>query len=273
MTLATFPSIDDSIKAHLDYYKSKYSNDWVGIFLYGSQNYGLETSKSDVDTKIIILPSFEDLILNRKPISSTLVLPNNEHCDVKDIRLMFECFKKQNINFLEILFTKWRIMNPKYEALFAPIFENREAIANYNPRAALDSMNGMIIQKHKSMTKPTAATQAVIEKYGYDGKDLCHMIRILDFMTKRFSGKQTFEQSLKVGNSAFVHAMNAKEQEYPLDYALTAADITDACSKKLRELFLEECPKEVDHEIDTLFESVLTNIFTYKFRKELNMNA
>ena len=35
----------------------------VGIFLQGSQNYGMATDKSDVDTKCIILPSFEDIAL------------------------------------------------------------------------------------------------------------------------------------------------------------------------------------------------------------------
>ena len=32
-----------------------------GIFLYGSQNYGLDTENSDVDTKAIIIPTIEDL--------------------------------------------------------------------------------------------------------------------------------------------------------------------------------------------------------------------
>ena len=32
-----------------------------GVFLYGSQNYGLDTENSDVDTKAIIIPTIEDL--------------------------------------------------------------------------------------------------------------------------------------------------------------------------------------------------------------------
>ncbi len=78
----------------------------VGVFLQGSQNYGLdvynEGYKSDIDTKAIVLPSVENIINNEKPISTTLVHPNNEHLDVKDIRVMFDTIKKQNINFVEI---------------------------------------------------------------------------------------------------------------------------------------------------------------------------
>ena len=86
----------------------------VGVFLQGSQNYNLHYEDSDIDTKAIILPKFEDFCLNRKPISTTSILENDEHTDLKDVRLMFECFKKQNINFVEILFTKYKVMNPKY---------------------------------------------------------------------------------------------------------------------------------------------------------------
>ena len=70
---------------HLEYYTKNFSNEWVGIFLHGSQNYGLDYEGSDVDTKIIVLPKFEDIVLNRSPISTTAILPNNEHLDVKDI--------------------------------------------------------------------------------------------------------------------------------------------------------------------------------------------
>ena len=75
-----------------------------GVYLQGSQNYHLAYENSDIDTKAIVLPSFDDIVFNRQPISTTLILETNEHLDVKDIRLMFQNFKKQNINFLEILF-------------------------------------------------------------------------------------------------------------------------------------------------------------------------
>ena len=86
----------------------------VGIFLQGSQNYGLDTMNSDVDTKLIVVPSFKDICLNRKPVSTTHVRANNEHIDFKDVRLYMETFRKQNLNFLEILFTDYCWINPMY---------------------------------------------------------------------------------------------------------------------------------------------------------------
>lgn len=45
---------------------------------------------------------------------------------------MLPIFKKQNMNFIEILFTKYKFLNPEYEELFKPVLEAREAIARYN---------------------------------------------------------------------------------------------------------------------------------------------
>ena len=72
----------------------------VGCFLQGSQNYGLSYEGSDVDTKLIVVPSFKDVCLNKRPVSTTHVRANDEHTDWKDVRLYMETFRKQNLNFL-----------------------------------------------------------------------------------------------------------------------------------------------------------------------------
>jgi predicted nucleotidyltransferase len=89
----------------------------VGVFLQGSQNYGLDVFNSDVDTKLIITPTFEELVFNKSPHSTTHIRANDEHIDFKDIRLYMLTFRKQNLNFLEILYTPYKIVNPKYEKI------------------------------------------------------------------------------------------------------------------------------------------------------------
>lgn len=129
---------------------------WVGLFLQGSQNYNLDYEGSDIDTKAIMLPSFSDFVLNAKPLSTTHIMENNEHVDFKDIRLMFDCIKKQNINFVEILFTPYSIINPEYADLFQPVLDAR-------------------------MDK--------IEAFGYDPKQLHHALRLREFMTRYEAGE------------------------------------------------------------------------------------
>ena len=89
------------------------------IILQGSQNYNLDIYtdeyKSDIDTKAILLPSFEDFCKGSAPISTTHVRKNEEHIDLKDIRIMFETLKKQNVNFVEVLFSPFYIVPDKYK--------------------------------------------------------------------------------------------------------------------------------------------------------------
>ena len=87
----------------------------VCLMLAGSQNYGLDTAKSDIDTKLILVPSFRSVAMNHQPISTTHIRADNSHTDWKDVRLMFNTFRKQNLNFLECLFTPYGIINPLYK--------------------------------------------------------------------------------------------------------------------------------------------------------------
>lgn len=45
----------------------------VGVFLRGSQNYNLDCDNSDIDTVAIVLPSIDDVILNKQPISTKYI--------------------------------------------------------------------------------------------------------------------------------------------------------------------------------------------------------
>ncbi len=163
-------------------------NRLVGIFLQGSQNYGLDYESSDVDTKLVVLPSWEDIILNKKPISTTHILDNDEHLDAKDIRLMFNCFRKQNVNFLEILFTNYKILNFPYSNFWNILIEHNEQIARYNPVAAIRTMAGMCKEKYHAMEHPYPSKLEVIEKYGYDPKQLHHLARMYEYIQRYIAG-------------------------------------------------------------------------------------
>ena len=69
-------------------------NNIVMLGLQGSQNYDLETETSDIDTKLLVTPTMDDIVYLRQPKSHTHVLPNNEHLDYKDVRLYFNNIKK-----------------------------------------------------------------------------------------------------------------------------------------------------------------------------------
>ena len=161
----------DGIKEHLtDALEHFPENRIVALALQGSQNYGLDTSDSDIDTKLIVTPSFYELAMNEKPVSRTFVRDNEEHIDEKDIRLYIETFRKGNMNFLEILFTDFYYVNPLYENAWNVLISNREAIARMNPYRVMQSMCGMCGEKNHALQHRYPAKQHIIDEFGYDGK-------------------------------------------------------------------------------------------------------
>lgn len=197
------------LQEHYDEAKTLFPEDRiVGVFLQGSQNYGLEVPGSDVDSKCIVLPTLEDIIFNKKPVSTTHVRKNDEHIDLKDIRLMFQTFRKQNMNFIEILFTKYKIINPLYEDLWNELIAQNELIGRYNPHKAVSTMKGIASEKYHAMEHRYPSRIEVIDKFGgYDPKQLHHLLRIHDFIVRFTSGvpykdclkpEEQMAQSLKV---------------------------------------------------------------------------
>lgn len=256
------------LSEHLDAVKEKHP-EWVGIFLQGSQNYKLDYEGSDVDSKLIVLPSFEDFVLNRKPQSYTHIMENDEHVDVKDIRLMFDCFRKQNINFVEILFTKYRILNPKYESLFYPVLNARELIGRYNDFASLSCMVGMAMEKQKALCHPYPATAYKIERYGFDSKQLHHIIRLNEFMKRWISG-DPYEDCLISKQREFLTSIK-KYENCNLSEAIQMSDYVVQEMKSTRDKYMEhhESPT-INRAVDIILNDCLLNLMKFSFSMEIS---
>ncbi len=240
----------------------------VGIFLQGSQNYELDYEDSDIDCKAIILPKFNDFVLNSKMVSTTFVTDTNEHIDLKDIRLMFDCFKKQNINFVEILFTKYKVMNPKYEKLYQPMFDNNELIARYNNYASVNCMAGMSMEKYKALEHPYPSTMDKIEKYGYDGKQLSHQLRLLEFI-KRYIAGEKYSDCLISKQKEYLISVKCNK-EYNLEKARIVAKNTLNEINEIKKHYIETQSVKINKEVEGIMNHVLIGIMKHNFITELN---
>ena len=259
--------IFDRLKSDFDYVTSL-GYKVVGIFLQGSQNYRLDYEGSDIDTKAIIVPSFEDFVLNKKPVSTTLILPSNEHIDLKDIRLMHGCFRKQNINFIEILFSKYRYMNPEYESLYQPMFDNNEKIAHYNNYAAVNCIAGMVFEKRKALCHPYEGLKDRIEKYGYCNKQLHHIIRCEEFLNRYIAGVP-YAECLIPTNPQYLINVKA-EYIYSLEEAIQIADNAEYLVKLKKQEYIDTHPVVIDSEVDNIMNNVLFDVLKHSFREEIN---
>lgn len=259
------------VQEHLEYL-SRNGYEVVFIALQGSQNYGLDIYTdeymSDVDTKAVVLPSFEDFVKNRKPVSTTIVLENNEHIDVKDIREMFNTYKKQNINYIETLFTKYKIINAEYADLIEPLFENREEIAHLNFNQALRCIAGMSMEKKKAMEHPYPNLLDKIEKYGYDPKQLHHIARMCDFIQKYVSGK-SYEECLVPDEGTRKKLLEIKTGKYDLETARMLAESFDNMTKSIKDCNSTEID-EINQSAIELLEKVKYDVLKYRFKKEIN---
>ncbi|MEE1303003.1 MAG: nucleotidyltransferase domain-containing protein [Bacteroidales bacterium] len=240
----------------------------VGIFYQGSGNYGLDYEDSDVDTKLIVVPSFKDIAMNKQPISTTHFRANDEHIDFKDIRLYMQTFRKQNLNFLEILFTPYTIINDDYHNEWTRLVEAREEIAHMNPYQAVKSMQGIAKEKYHAMEHKYPKRMPWIEKYGYDPKQLHHLLRVQEYLNRYVVG-ESYEECLKPRFSDYL--VEVKRGCHTLEEARDLAKSAITTIDKTCAKFFEVLKKpEENTEVRELLDDVQYNIMKIAVAKEFN---
>jgi predicted nucleotidyltransferase len=143
----------DRVKLHYEKAVEHYGKENVlGVFLYGSQNYGCDLETSDVDTKCILVPDLYHLAIKPYEIKH-LHIPRedgeSEVCECMPIQHMVANWKKQNPNFLEVLWTKYCIINQDYWYMWQEFVGSRESIAHYDMNKGLKSIAGQALHTIK----------------------------------------------------------------------------------------------------------------------------
>lgn len=261
--------IQEQIQQHYNFALTLYKPEQIiGVFCQGSQNYKLDTINSDIDTKCIIVPTFKDICLANPPISTTHILDNNEHLDAKDIRLYCQCFRKQNLNFLEILFTPYCIINPAYREEWNRLIEAREFIARMNPYRAVKSMKGIALEKFHAMEHRYPSKADIIDKYGYDPKQVSHLIRIYDYLSRYILG-ESYQKCLKPSEEYFPFIFDMKLSKYSLEEARVIADQMIEMVTQIADEFCAQTEEVENEEMRKLLEDVSYNIMKISVEAEL----
>lgn len=238
----------------------------VGLFLQGSQNYGLDYENSDIDTKLIITPTLEDIIFNRKPVSTTHVMENEEHLDAKDIRLYIQTFRKQNLNFLEILFTEFKIVNPQYEEMWNVLVEHREEIARYNEFQAIKSMKGIAMEKYHAMEHPYPSKVDVLAEWGYDPKQLHHLLRVEEYIGRYINGER-YEDCLRPHRPEYL--VSVKKGLYDLETARVVGKTAIENITRVADVFAASVENIGKPSVDEILNKVQRDIMKFAIAIEL----
>lgn len=266
-------AIMDRLKDQLETVKKVYpENDWFGIFLQGSQNYGLVDKNSDIDSKVWFIPSIKQIVLNLKPISHTHIMENEEHVDCKDIREYFKILRKQNINFMEVLFTDYFIINPKYFDLWVDLQASREAIARSNEYRFLKCAKGMVYEKSHALCHPYPSKIETLKKYGADLKQLSHAIRVYNFAVDFILIGKTYKECLNPNDMSLMKIKRNQIEE--LNNAENATKVMDELVNLMEQFelqFNKNRKDELDPKVDKLLNDVLLKAITRSLKEEINV--
>lgn len=246
--------------------------------LQGSQNYGLdeytEDYCSDIDTKSIVLPRLEGFIRALPPVSTVEVMYNDEHAEVKDIRIMFEMFRKMNISYIELLYSKYVYINPKWKEFILPLFQSRDVIASFNRNQFIKCIYGMALEKQKALCHPYPATMDKIEKFGYDGKQLSHCRRLLNFLSRYLDG-EPIASCYEVHEPAKTILMNNKKQLDAHGEVLSLASAKSQCDAYVAAITVLKNDAvtefdELEYKAVEILEDIKFEILKEQMRRELS---
>jgi hypothetical protein len=166
-------------------------------------------------------------------------------------------FRKQNLNYLEILFTDFKIVNPIYEESWNKLVEMREEIARYDEYRAIKSMIGIAGNKYKLTTHSTPEKVDYFKTYGYNPKELYQLLRIEEYVNKYVRGV-SYEECLKSNYRDFlIEVKNGfYKKEYVEDIAKSSFEHILNMGDKFAETANREYP-EVERKMNEIQKEVM----------------
>ena len=156
----------------------------IFISLYGSQNYNLATINSDVDCECAIYPSPDNFFFIQQPYSQKV-----HHADgdmyIKDIRLIFDELRKCSPNVLELLASKYIIINKQYEEQINTFLSYINDYAELSTYKLLKGLEGLFRRY----------TDKIYDN-SISSKDIANILRIKEMIHKLTIDKKLFTDTL-----------------------------------------------------------------------------
>ena len=137
-----------------------------------------------------------------------------------------------------------------------------------NPYRAVKSMKGVAMEKFHAMEHRYPTKIALIDKYGHDGKQTHHLIRVDDFLT-RFIAGESYKECMRPSARLIDEMQAYKRQEIPLEVARERAQEVLTHTISIADSFCETHIDLEDKESRWLLEDVSYNIMKIATLKEL----
>jgi len=197
------------------------------IMLKGSQNYNLDDEESDVDANAIIIPTLADL---RNKQSYKYKFESGE-VTCHDIYSFAEIVAKGNPQWIEVCHTEYVVGND------ISMFQHYEL----NPSA----LKGMLMEKVHAFSKLYPSRKSIVEEFGYDPKQLHHIIRLYHLLEED-------KKVIKYEGQLQEYMLNIKRGRFPSSVEEAIA-LRDRFVERLNEIYekrkLKYQPQEVDYDL------------------------
>jgi DNA-directed RNA polymerase alpha subunit len=155
-----------------------------------------------------------------------------------------------------------------YKAEWGRLVKERESIAHYAPVQAIKSMKGIAMEKYHAMEHHYPARMAWIEKFGYDPKQLHHLLRVEDYIERYIAG-ESYESCLIPTPNKVLHMMEYKRQEIPYEIAKKEADDAIAHVTEMADAFAASVENIGKPGVDEILNKVQRDIMKFAIATEL----
>ena len=189
--------LSSKVEEHYKFISNKgklHGYDVIATCIIGSQNYGLNTPNSDVDTISIVIPNFEAICCGRPKIDHTYDFEDGGKAKVRDYRsFALNDLRKGCFTNTETLYSTKVVVNPIFEQVWNFLIENREIIMRADYEATIRSMLGYLTSMESRFHKE--GFNGYREELGMNPKMFMHAVRACDWLGKFLAGEVSIEEA------------------------------------------------------------------------------
>lgn len=234
----------------------------LGIFLYGSQNYGTALDNSDVDSKCVVIPTMAELISGEKiPTRCLQIEDSGEFCTIMDVREYVRQLKKNNINFIETLFTEYFIVNKRYKKIWEEFLQYKDPVAKYNAKAQLSAAKAQCLEALKEVRRGrgNVTLKASYCKASYNAERLFHFLReYKDFLEGNASYLDCIHPNNKIN-----YLLELRKGEKHIDYVNIVGMERTLCSEDTSKV--DSLTASEKEKIDLVFQEFVKQCLVINF--------
>lgn len=206
---------------YVDQWCAKHGGIRIMTALFGSQNYGLDTEHSDVDTKSVIIPELNDWTWGDiEKYNTTLEMPDGSHAELKAFPSMCKQWIKCNINFLETLYTEYVDIAPGWEWVYNELLGVRDNISRHNLFRMGKTWLGYMNQAIERAFNSTSESLGYMPEVEYNPKSLMNAFRIKESFIRFFQFNRPFDEAINVSDMRQM-LLDVKTNPMPRDVAIT----------------------------------------------------